>query len=431
MNEIRRIRTQIRLVPGILHTIIMEAKAADRVLGKFFLNHNKLGKRDRAFVTELVYGVLRSYRTLHTCYNRLGTPGPEGNSRFRFLVACYLLLHDKYDDCFFSQDELIIDRDPLLKACASQARNSDLASTTELPDWILDNLPGELSGNELSALSTALDSEAPLDIRVNKYKTTREMIQTNLSSHGHKFSPTPYSPIGLRSEKKIKITTLEEFSKGDFEIQDEGSQLSCLLAEPRKNEVVVDLCAGAGGKSLLLAAAQQNTGVIYAFDNSKDRIERLVPRLKRSGLQNVKYAFIDNFGDARIKRLRGKADKVVIDAPCSGSGTLRRHPEIKWRSPDLANLAKEQIKLLQAAAELVKPGGKLLYITCSLLLCENENVVSEFLKLNKDFCRIQVSQVLNRLSIRLPHAVTDSGDLRLYPHRHGTDGFYACVLLKK
>jgi 16S rRNA (cytosine967-C5)-methyltransferase len=213
-----------------------------------------------------------------------------------------------------------------------------------------------------------------------------------------------------------------------FEIQDEGSQLLSLLVEPRRGETVVDFCAGAGGKTLHLGALMANTGSLYAFDTSVKRLERLKPRLKRSGLQNVRTVAIAHERDERVQRLTGKADRVLVDAPCSGTGTLRRNPDIKWRALDLAALAAEQKKILAAAATLVKPGGRLVYATCSLLKEENEDVVAGFLATHSEFERLPVTGILERRHIALAQ---EGIDLRLTPHRHGTDGFFAAVLERR
>jgi 16S rRNA (cytosine967-C5)-methyltransferase len=204
--------------------------------------------------------------------------------------------------------------------------------------------------------------------------------------------------------------------------------LLSLLLEPRRNEMVVDFCAGAGGKTLHLGALMANTGSLYAFDTSAKRLERLKPRLRRSGLQNVRTVAIAHEHDERVQRLAGKADRVLVDAPCSGTGTLRRNPDIKWRALDLVTLAVEQRKILAAAATLVKPGGRLVYATCSLLREENDDVVAEFLAAQPGFGRLPVAVILERRHIALAQ---EGDDLRLAPHRHGTDGFYAAVMERR
>ena len=232
--------------------------------------------------------------------------------------------------------------------------------------------------------------------------------------------PACASRAGLRS------AAIRCSSRGAFEVQDEGSQLLCHLVAPRRHDLVVDFCAGAGGKSLMLGALMHSQGRIYAFDVSAARLQRLKPRLKRSGLSNLYPHAISNENDLRVKRLHGKIDRVLVDAPCSGLGTLRRNPDLKWRqSPQsVEELMRKQAAILRSAAKLLKPGGRLVYATCSLLAEENEDIVSAFIKDRGDFAELHCGEILAQQGI-----VLDTGrNLRLMPHVHGTDGFFAAVL---
>jgi len=215
---------------------------------------------------------------------------------------------------------------------------------------------------------------------------------------------------------------------GLIEVQDEGSQLLSLLLEPRRNEMVADFCAGAGGKTLHLGALMANSGSLYAFDVAPRRLDRLKPRCRRAGLHNVRTIAIQHERDSRIQRLTGKFDRVLVDAPCSGTGTLRRSPDIKWRSIDLDRLASAQASILEAASRLLKPGGRLVYATCSLLREENEDIVAAFLSAHADFTVQPVNELLARRQIPL---IMDGDWLRLLPHRHQTDGFFAAVLTRR
>jgi 16S rRNA (cytosine967-C5)-methyltransferase len=218
------------------------------------------------------------------------------------------------------------------------------------------------------------------------------------------------------------------FLDGAVEVQDEGSQLLGMLVEPRRGEMVVDFCAGAGGKTLQMGAAMDSTGRLYAFDVSDKRLANLGPRLKRSGLSNVFPQRISGENDAKVKRLRGKIDRVLVDAPCTGLGTLRRNPDLKFRqtAESVTELNAKQTAILDAAASLVKPGGRLVYGTCSLLTEENEEVVAGFLASHPDFRVVNAAEVLERQGVKVPDAGGEY--LKLLPHKHDTDGFFAAVL---
>ena len=219
------------------------------------------------------------------------------------------------------------------------------------------------------------------------------------------------------------------FIDGSFEVQDEGSQLLGFLLQPKRGEMVADFCAGAGGKTLLLGALMRSQGRLYAFDVAEKRLAKLKPRLARSGLSNVHPVRIESENDIKIKRLAGKLDRVLVDAPCSGLGTLRRNPDLKWRqtAESVAELTVKQAASLQAASVLVKKGGRLVYATCSLLNAENDAVVSAFLAANPEFVALSAEEVLARQDISLACGER----LRLLPHSHGTDGFFAAVMERR
>ncbi|TMH00662.1 MAG: RsmB/NOP family class I SAM-dependent RNA methyltransferase, partial [Betaproteobacteria bacterium] len=232
--------------------------------------------------------------------------------------------------------------------------------------------------------------------------------------------------VGQRAEGKPAIRHHPLFLSGAIEVQDEGSQLLGLIVAPKRSEMVVDFCAGAGGKTLLLGAIMRSQGRLYAFDVSAGRLARLKPRLARSGLSNVQPFLLNDERDTKVKRLAGKIDRVLVDAPCSGFGTLRRNPDLKWRQMPEAidELAAKQTRILNSAASLVKPGGRLVYATCSVLGDENEAIVDGFLASHPQFTQGDASAELKRANVAL-----DTGAmLRLYPHVHGCDGFFAAIL---
>jgi 16S rRNA (cytosine967-C5)-methyltransferase len=239
--------------------------------------------------------------------------------------------------------------------------------------------------------------------------------------------PTPYSPWGLRLRDKPPLHQLELFKQGLVEVQDEGSQLLALLLDAKRGEMVVDFCAGAGGKTLAIGATMRNTGRLYAFDTSAHRLDALKPRLARSGLSNVHPVVLAHERDDRIKRLAGKIDRVLVDAPCSGLGTLRRNPDLKWRQSAKAveEMVLKQEAILASAARLLKPGGRLVYATCSVLREENESVALAFGQAHPDFEALPAAPLLAEQD---QSASLCAGDfLRLWPHKHQTDGFFAAV----
>jgi 16S rRNA (cytosine967-C5)-methyltransferase len=274
-----------------------------------------------------------------------------------------------------------------------------------------------------------LNTPAPLDLRVNSIKANRDDVAAQLAQAPIIAEPMPYAPLGLRVQKKPALQNLPLFKEGAIEVQDEGSQVLAQIVGARRGEMVVDFCAGAGGKTLALGAIMRNTGRLYAFDVSEKRLAKLKPRMARSGLSNVHPVLIAHERDAKVKRLAGKIDRVLVDAPCSGLGTLRRNPDVKWRQQlgAIAEMQEKQASILDGAARLVKGGGRLVYATCSLLDEENDAVVEQFLATHDDFQLVPMSTVLAEQRIPLEM----DKYLKLLPHKHNTDGFFAAVLERK
>ena len=315
-----------------------------------------------------------------------------------------------------------------------------------LPEWLVASLKAQL-GDDFWAYVAALNRPQGMDLRVNALGHKRSEVQAQLKKERIASEPTPFSPWGLRLLDKPNLSDSAAFSQGAVEVQDEGSQLLALLVDAHRGEMVVDFCAGAGGKTLALGAAMRSTGRLYAFDVSGHRLDALKPRMARSGLSNVHPAAIAHERDDRVKRLSGKIDRVLVDAPCSGLGTLRRNPDLKWRQKPQAvqELTEKQQAILQSASRMVKSGGRLVYATCSVLPEENELIAQAFSAANPDFVPLNLAQELGRLKV--PHAASlcspaPSGDahpdappagtfLRLWPHRHATDGFFAAAWVKK
>jgi 16S rRNA (cytosine967-C5)-methyltransferase len=301
-----------------------------------------------------------------------------------------------------------------------------LAEQADLPDWLVERLQARMSAEEVLALARGLNQPAPLDLRVNAMKANREEVLARFATDGIEAEACLYAPLGIRLKGRPSLSKHPFFLEGKIEVQDEGSQLLGLLLAPKRGEMVVDFCAGAGGKTLLLGAMMRSTGRLYAFDVAEKRLVKLKPRVARSGLSNVHPVLISGENDTKVKRLAGKIDRVLVDAPCSGLGTLRRNPDLKWRqTPEsVAELTRKQADILAGAARLVKAGGRLVYATCSILPDENEAIVDAFLASHPDFQRLSAADLLAKQDITI-----DVGtDLRLLPHTHGTDGFFAAVL---
>jgi 16S rRNA (cytosine967-C5)-methyltransferase len=301
-----------------------------------------------------------------------------------------------------------------------------------LPDWLARPLKEQL-GDEFEALAHSLQQSGTLDLRVNDLNEKRSEVQKELTAAGITCEPTPFSPWGLRLEGKPSLAKVKAFERGAVEVQDEGSQLLALLLDAHRGEMVVDFCAGAGGKTLAIGAAMRNTGRLYAMDTSAHRLDALKPRLARSQLSNVHPAAIAHERDDRVKRLAGKIDRVLVDAPCSGLGTLRRNPDLKWRQkPEgIAEVAATQTAILASAARLLKSGGRLVYATCSVLPQENEDIANAFSAAHPDFVQLPVLDELTRLKVANAETLCSGHFLRLWPHRHGTDGFFAAIWVKK
>ena len=393
---------------------------ADAVLRNFFSANRTLGQRERGFIAETVFCVLRHKRLLEQL-----VPEPTP----RKLVCAALIKVQGYG---LGQLESFLkssDHDWTVRLKAADIEALPPGVKLSLPDWLYDRLVAETSEQEAAAFGRAMLKTAPLDLRVNTLLTDREQVLRDLRTSGFDAEPTRYSPVGIRVAGKPAINRHELFASGAIEVQDEGSQLLGYLVAPRRREMVVDFCAGAGGKTLLMGAMMQSQGRLYALDVSEKRLKNLAPRLKRSGLSNVHPQIIANENDIKVKRLAGKIDRVLVDAPCSGLGTLRRNPDLKWRQSlrSIDELAVKQRAILNAAATLLKPGGRLVYATCSVLGQENRAVAEEFLANHPDFELLSCRRALDEMHIAL-----DANDyLALRPQLHDTDAFFAAVMQRR
>ena len=412
-------RALLDLATELLRSLLRFDAPADAVVSAFFRRQRALGPRERHTLAETAYAVLRRRLTLQHL-----AQGGRGAIERRLAILGW------QGDAGFLRAALADDEREWLDRIAQVDRASLPARLRhELPAWIAEALQAGF-GADFDALAASLLEPAPLDLRVNALATTREAAQAALAAAGIDAVPTPYSPWGLRVAGKPAIQRLPVFTGGQVEVQDEGSQLLALLVDAHRGEMVVDFCAGAGGKTLALGAAMRSTGRLYAFDVADRRLAALAPRLARSGLSNVHPVRIAHERDDRVRRLAGKIDRVLVDAPCSGLGTLRRNPDLKWRQTPqaVAELQSRQQAILGAAARMLKPGGRLVYATCSLLAAENEEVVAAFDAAQRtDFAPLDAAEALTRTPVVRAEELVDGRFLRLLPHRHATDGFFAAV----
>ena len=387
---------------------------ADQLLSAYFRQHRNLGQHDRAFVAETVFAVLRRKRSLEAA---------AGSTQPAKLVAAAVL---KVQGVSARALQHLADPD-LLRQMREAPPASSAAVRADLPDWLWQRLEQQHGAAEALPIAQGLLNPAPLDLRVNLARVDRSAVRARLGEDGIQAEETAYSPAGLRLAGKPAINRHPLFADGLIEVQDEGSQLLAWLLGPRRGEMVADYCAGAGGKTLAAAMLMRGSGRIYAMDVSAKRLAALGPRAARAGVTNV-HTLVLGADDARAKRLAGKLDRVLVDAPCSGFGTLRRNPDLKWRhGPDaVAQLAAKQARIVDAAARLLKPGGRLLYATCSILQEENDTVTDAFRQQHPEFAPLSCAELLAAQRIAL-----DTGErLRLFPHLHGTDGFYAAAFVK-
>jgi 16S rRNA (cytosine967-C5)-methyltransferase len=404
----------------VLRQLLNFSQPADAVISHYFRSRHELGPRERAFIAESVYAVLRRKRLLERLC------GPQPKTR-QLLLAALAKLQGVSQRQF--GETLDKDETAWLIALKGQAEPAlTPAEQVDLPDWLYERLARDRSADDILALARGLNQPAPLDLRVNSLKTDRDAVLARLATDGIAAQPCRLAPLGIRLKEKPVLSRHPLYLAGEIEVQDEGSQLLAHLLDPKRGEMVVDFCAGAGGKTLLLGALMRSTGRLYAFDVADKRLARLKPRVARSGLSNVHPACLAGENDARVKRLAGKIDRVLVDAPCSGLGTLRRNPDLKWRqtAASVAELSHKQRDILAAAARLVKPGGRLVYATCSILSEENEEVVDAFLVTHPEFRRLDAAGILTAQKIAL--VGRGGGDLHLLPHLDDTDGFYAAVL---
>ncbi len=434
---------RIQAALEILDEIHSQNEPTDRIIDKYFQKRRFAGSGDRRTIQERVYAVLRHRARLDWWVERTGSvvePGPRPR-----LIA-ELALEDKSSpeatkELFSGATHCPAALSPQEEELAHNLygrplTHADMPSPVkmEYPDW-MDHSLSTLWPKTLEKELSALNQQAPVDLRNNMLKTTPEQALKALQSEYVEAEPTPLSPIGLRLTGKTRLAGTSVYKKGWIEVQDEGSQLIALLCGARPGMSVAEFCAGAGGKALALAATMarggQIEGNLWATDISSYRLERMIPRLQRAGAEHVRTKVVAARNDDWVQENAATFDRVLVDVPCTGTGAWRHDPNAKWRftPDDLDDLIAQQQRILDMAKTLVKPGGRLIYATCSLLQEENEQQLAWFLENNADFQALPIDQVWSE-TVGGPAPPTGPS-LRLSPASTGTDGFFCAVMERK
>ncbi len=427
--------------------ILRDKHPADSVLDTFFRSHKYLGSHDRRFVAETVYGMLRYKRRLEWLLQGTSSEASASEDQRRSLLVCllYLVVYCREEIAkLLEQCEPDPEEKKLLPVVLAEAKERNerfeaasdgglekvtrLAIKLSFPNWMIERWLEEYGEEETCAMCSALNTQAPLTLRVNLLKTDVEGCRRALEQEKLKTEATKFSPVGLTAHRRMNIFGLETFQKGFFEVQDEGSQILSLLVDPKPTSKVVDACAGGGGKSLALAVLMKNRGSIYALDTNSYRLDGLRKRIKRSGVDTIRIRAVE--ADHLPDDLVGTADNVLVDAPCSGLGTIRRNPGTKWTvTPEtVAELHVKQLGILTHYARCVKVNGRLVYATCTTMKDENEGVVEKFLVDHPQFELLMPASILKRYQLE---ALGQEKYFRLKPHVHNTDGFFAAVMRRK
>lgn len=434
-----RIQATIEMMEHVQSVWASDRRApVDLLLSQYFKGRRYIGSHDRGAISDLLYYVLRNGATLEwhieQC-DRKVTP--------RRAVMVALLYHGEGMD-----RAQIIERFNGAPHCPSALTELELsmlsrcegrdflmpgmpdAARYNYPDWMEGRLK-DAFGRDLPLAMEALNAQAPIDLRANTLKVgDRGDLIIALDRDGYFGVPTEISPLGVRLKKRLPAFNTQAFKDGMYEMQDEGSQVAALLVAAKPGQKVIDFCAGAGGKTLAIAATMKNKGRLLAWDTSEARLSQITKRLARAGVSNVQTHVLRDEADPFLKRHLASADWVLVDAPCTGSGTWRRNPDLKWRTTleDLTELKALQQRILKNAARLVKPGGRLVYVTCSIFNDENFHQVKQFLGNNPTF-RVEAPDKLWNNYLRASDGV--GAALSLSPHKDGTDGFFAAVLAKE
>ena len=434
MTPAARLAAAIELLDAIEDTFVRGGPAADVLVERYFKQRRYAGSHDRRWIIEQVYAVLRTRGMLVW---RLRTVKLPAEARWELLL--HLAAEGALEARWFEGPYAVPEPAPGEHAALVRA-----AALDEAPDWARHNAPEWLAARLASRFGARTDEEmaalgerAPTDLRVNRARVSREAALEALVEAGIAARPTPWSPVGIRLEEARNIKGLSLVRNGALEIQDEASQIACLITGAEPREQVAELCAGAGGKTLALSDMMAGRGQIFAMDHDRRRLDALKARAARAAVRNLQIHRLSRGAEKRahqLARLTGAFDLVVVDAPCSGSGTWRRNPELRWRvdADKLADYAIAQKALLHEGMALAKAGGRLAYMTCSLLGDENDAVVTAVLAERDDWCIEDIRPHLERAGLGHlpPSAAGPEETLQLSPARHGCDGFFITILRK-
>lgn len=425
-GEVRITSLVVDELSKALRSILKLDGPADVLMSIYFKNARHLGPRERSLIAEGIYFTMRHLSMITW---RMNPVKPFQAPRLTALLALSLQHgRDKIEDHIIGREA-----QPLANMLKADAHKAPKQFQAEVPEWLFNKLVIQYSDHKL--LFDAMQESATLDLRVNSLKAKPEEVIAELEEHGVKAVRGTYSPDCVRLDVKPALTQWPIYKEGKVDVQDEGSQLIARLMQPRRGEMICDFCAGAGGKTLALGALMKSTGRLYAFDVNERRLDGLSPRMRRAGLSNVHPSVIRNENDNRVKRLYGKLDRVLVDAPCSGTGTYRRNPDLKWRfgEDELTRINEIQKSVLKSASQMIKDGGRIVYATCSLLKEENQDVIEAFLQENPDFELLNAWDILASQGVEVlqfqkerfgPYFV-------MLPHLNKTDGFFGAVLAKK
>lgn len=426
MKQGARIQTAI----DILEKISAGKIPMDNTLRDYLSNRRYIGSKDRKALVELVYDVVRATARLGWWLDKAGMDDTPRSRVLAFLILTNQDITNLFTGEKYLPEELTDSEKKSITAFKGQnltAPDMPDAVKVECPEWAADKLQ-KLWDDDFSAQMQAMLETAPMDLRVNTIKLTRDQAKNSLAKDNVETVETPYSPYGLRATGKPYMSATKAFHKGFVEIQDEGSQLISLLCDARPGMRVLDFCAGGGGKTLGLAASMDGKGIIFAMDNNSKRLEKGRRRYRKADVHNVEIRSLEDEKNRKwLRRQKDAMDVVLVDAPCSSSGTWRRNPDLRWNfyGPTLDEIITLQEEILDRVADKVKPGGRLVYATCSLFAEENEEQIERFLKKHSDYKILSVPEIWPETTGECPI----SGDyLRLTPKDHQTDGFFTAVL---